>query len=431
MRKITIIGGGLAGCECAYQLLKRGYEVDLYEMRPERGTPAHKTDKLCELVCSNSLKSTDVATSQGALKKEAALLDCFVLRMAESCAVPAGGALAVDREKFSEKVEEELLRFPNLNLIRKENAEIGDWTVVAAGPLASEKLTDRIAALSGEEHLHFFDAVAPIVKADSIDMDHAFFAGRYGKGGEDYLNLPMEKDEYYAFVKELVGAEKALLRDFEKGDVFEACMPVEVMAARGEDTLRFGPLRPVGLFDPKTGKRPYAVVQMRKEDAAGTLYNMVGFQTNLKFGEQKRVFGMIPALHDAEFVRYGVMHRNTFVNAPVLLNEDFSLKKNDTVFFAGQISGVEGYVESVVGGLMCAINIDRRVKGLLSAIPPETTLTGGLMRYVAAPNPDFQPMHVSFALLPPIEGVRDKKKRKEEYGKRAVSDMERFASEIL
>ena len=431
MRKITIIGGGLAGCECAYQLLKRGYEVDLYEMRPERGTPAHKTDKLCELVCSNSLKSTDVATSQGALKKEAALLDCFVLRMAESCAVPAGGALAVDREKFSEKVEEELLRFPNLNLIRKENAEIGDWTVVAAGPLASEKLTDRIAALSGEEHLHFFDAVAPIVKADSIDMDHAFFAGRYGKGGEDYLNLPMEKDEYCAFVKELVGAEKALLRDFEKGDVFEACMPVEVMAARGEDTLRFGPLRPVGLFDPKTGKRPYAVVQMRKEDAAGTLYNMVGFQTNLKFGEQKRVFGMIPALHDAEFVRYGVMHRNTFVNAPVLLNEDFSLKKNDTVFFAGQISGVEGYVESVVGGLMCAINIDRRVKGLLSAIPPETTLTGGLMRYVAAPNPDFQPMHVSFALLPPIEGVRDKKKRKEEYGKRAVSDMERFASEIL
>ena len=431
MRKITIIGGGLAGCECAYQLLKRGYEVDLYEMRPERGTPAHKTDKLCELVCSNSLKSTDVGTSQGALKKEAALLDCFVLRMAEACAVPAGGALAVDREKFSEKVEEELLRFPNLNLIRKENAEINDWTVIAAGPLASEKLTDKIAALSGEEHLHFFDAVAPIVKADSIDMDHAFFAGRYGKGGEDYLNLPMEKDEYYAFVKELVGAEKALLRDFEKGDVFEACMPVEVMAARGEDTLRFGPLRPVGLFDPKTGRRPYAVVQMRKEDANGVLYNMVGFQTNLKFGEQKRVFGMIPALHDAEFVRYGVMHRNTFVNAPMLLNEDFSLKKNDTVFFAGQISGVEGYVESIVGGLMCAINIDRRAKGLPSVIPPETTLTGGLMRYVAAPNPDFQPMHVSFALLPSIEGIRDKKKRKEEYGKRAVSDMERFASEIL
>ncbi len=429
--KIKIIGGGLAGCECAYQLLKRGYSVDLYEMRPSVGTPAHKTDKLCELVCSNSLKSTDVATSQGALKKEAKALDCFVLRVAETCAVPAGGALAVDRELFSEKVEQELFSMPNLNLIREECDEIDDWTVIAAGPLASQKLTDKIALLSGEEHLHFYDAVAPIVKKESIDMDHAFFAGRYGKGGEDYLNLPLDKEEYYAFVKELVSAERALLRDFEKGDVFEACMPVEVMAARGEDTLRFGPLRPVGLTDPATGRRPYAVVQLRKEDAAGNLYNLVGFQTNLKFGEQKRVFGMIPALKDAEFVRYGVMHRNTFINAPALLNDDFSLKKNGTVFFAGQISGVEGYMESIVGGLMCAINIDRKARGLEPILPPETTLTGSLMRYVSTPNPDFQPMHVSFALLPSIEGIRDKKKRKEEYGKRAVSDMERFVSENI
>ena len=339
--------------------------------------------------------------------------------------------MAVDRELFSEKVEQELCSMPNLNLIREECDEIDDWTVIAAGPLASQKLTDKIALLSGEEHLHFYDAVAPIVKKESIDMDHAFFAGRYGKGGEDYLNLPLDKEEYYAFVKELVSAERALLRDFEKGDVFEACMPVEVMAARGEDTLRFGPLRPVGLTDPATGRRPYAVVQLRKEDAAGNLYNLVGFQTNLKFGEQKRVFGMIPALKDAEFVRYGVMHRNTFINAPALLNDDFSLKKNGTVFFAGQISGVEGYMESIVGGLMCAINIDRKARGLEPILPPETTLTGSLMRYVSTPNPDFQPMHVSFALLPSIEGIRDKKKRKEEYGKRAVSDMERFVSENI
>ncbi len=431
MKKIKVIGGGLAGCECAYQLLKRGYSVDLYEMRPSVGTPAHKTSKLCELVCSNSLKSTDVATSQGALKKEAELLDCFLLRIAKTCAVPAGGALAVDRDLFSEKAEQELLSMPNLNLVREECDEIDDWTVIAAGPLASKELTDRISVLFGEEHLHFYDAVAPIVKKDSIDMEHAFFAGRYGKGGEDYLNLPLDKEEYYAFVKELVGAEKVLLKDFEKGDVFEACMPVEVMAARGEDTLRFGPLRPVGLTDPATGRRPYAVVQLRKEDAAGNLYNLVGFQTNLKFGEQKRVFGMIPALKEAEFVRYGVMHRNTFINAPALLNSDFSLKKNGSIFFAGQISGVEGYMESIVGGLMCAINIDRKARGFESILPPVTTLTGSLMRYVSTPNQDFQPMHVSFALLPPIEGIRDKKKRKEEYGKRAVSDMERFVSDNI
>lgn len=429
--KIRIIGGGLAGCECAYQLLKRGYEVDLYEMRPVTNTPAHKTDKLCELVCSNSLKSIDPATSQGALKGEMEILDSLVLREAKKCSVPAGGALAVDREKFSEAVESILSTYPGLRIVRQECTEIADWTVIAAGPLASEGIAESIEKLYGAEYLRFYDAVAPIIDASSIDYDHAFFAGRYGKGGEDYLNLPLTKEEYYSFVEELKNAEKVILRDFEKGDVFEACMPVEVMAQRGEDTLRFGPLRPVGLIDPKTGKRPFAVVQMRKEDAEGKMYNLVGFQTNLKFGEQKRVFGMIPALKNADFVRYGVMHRNTFINAPVLLNEDMSLRKNEKVFFAGQISGVEGYMESAMSGLMCAINIDRKIQGKGSVIPPETTMFGALMRYITTPTTDFQPMHVSFSLVPTLEGIRDKKKRKEEYGKRAVADMRLFAENLL
>ncbi len=429
--KITIIGGGLAGCECAYQLLKRGYEVDLYEMRPTLSTPAHQTDKLAELVCSNSLKSVSVATSQGALKEELRLLDCLLLKVAERVSVPAGGALAVNRALFSEEVEKELFAFDKLRVIREERVEINDWTVVAAGPLASEKLTDSLQKKCGVGYLNFYDAVAPIVSTESVDMDKAFFAGRYGKGGEDYLNLPITKEEYITFARELVSAEKVVLHDFEKKDVFDACMPIEVMAARGEDTMRFGPLRPVGLTDPKTGRRPYAVVQLRKEDAEGTMYNLVGFQTNLKFGEQQRVFGMIPALHDAEFVRFGVMHRNTFIDAPKVLSADFSLKFNGKIFFAGQISGVEGYVESIMSGLMCAVEIDRKARGLDAVLPPKTTLIGSLMRYIATENVDFQPMHVSFSLLPPMTEVRDKKERKEAYGMRAVTDMKQFVSDIL
>ncbi len=427
---IKIIGGGLAGCECAYQLLKRGYSVELYEMRPIKQTPIHKTNKLCELVCSNSLKSNDPITAQGALKKEMELLDSLILNQAKECSVPAGGALAVDRDEFAERVQTRLTSFPDFHLIREEHTEIDDWTVIAAGPLASDNLTKKIAELTGSDELHFYDAVAPIITSESIDMDHAFFAGRYGKGGEDYLNLPLNKEEYESFVTELKNAEKVILHEFEKGEVFEACMPVEVMAGRGDDALRFGPLRPVGLTDPKTGKRPYAVVQLRKEDASGRLYNLVGFQTNLKFSEQKRVFGLIPALKEAEFVRYGVMHRNTFINAPKVINADFSLVGNEKVFFAGQISGVEGYMESAMCGLIVAINLDRKYRNKTFIAMPETTLFGGLMKYVTSPNMNFQPMHVGFPLLPVIEGIRDKQKRKEAYAGRALTDMEQYVETI-
>lgn len=434
--KITVIGGGLAGCECAYQLLKRGYYVDLYEMRPVKGTPVHKTGALAELVCSNSLKSDDPNTVQGLLKNELRAFDSMVLRAAEETRVPAGGALAVDRTEFSAAVERELARFEKLNIIREEVTEIPDtndgFVVIATGPLTEGRFAESITRLTGESELHFYDAVAPIVTAESVDESKSFFAGRYGKGGDDYLNCPMNKEEYAAFCEELANAETVILKDFENKDVFNACMPIEIMAKRGEDCMRFGPLRPVGIYDPGTGKRPYAVVQLRKEDNYDSLYNIVGFQTNLKFGEQKRVFGMIPALKDAEFVRYGVMHRNTFLNAPKTLNADFSCKNDERVFFAGQISGVEGYLESVMSGLMCAINADRANGGKTRVVPPEETATGSLMRYLAAENSDFQPMHVSYSLMPPLENPdRDKKKRKEQYSRRAVEAMEKFAETIL
>ena len=431
--KITVLGGGLAGCECAYQLAKRGYDVDLYEMRPNKQTAVHKTGDLAELVCSNSLKSTDVNTAQGLLKYELKRLDCMILRVAETCSVPAGGALAVDRKLFSEGVEKELKRFPNITVKREEATSINSdgYTVVATGPLTEGELANEIARITGMDSLRFYDAVAPIVSAESVDMEKAFFAGRYGKGGDDYLNCPMDKEEYLAFWQEIVNAETVILKEFEKKDVFNACMPIEIMAKRGEDAMRFGPLRPVGLRDPKTGVRPYAVVQLRKEDNYNGFYNLVGFQTNLKFGEQKRVFGMIPALKNAEFVRYGVMHRNTFLNAPETLNADFSLKGNENVFFGGQISGVEGYLESTMSGLFCAIAIDRAIRGKEKIIPPETTACGSLMKYVSSPNKDFQPMHVGYALMPELsERIKDKKKRKEEYSRRAIAAIEQFAEKI-
>lgn len=427
--RIDVVGGGLAGSEAAYQLLKRGVEVVMYELRGAGNTPCHKTDNLAELVCSNSLKSEAEDTASGLLKAELDLLDCMLLRCARECRVPAGGALAVDREKFSEKVEETLSSFENFRLVRKEVTSL-DFeypTVIASGPLTSDALANAIADRLGADYLGFYDAVAPIVDAESVDMESAFFATRYDKGDPtDYLNCPLNKEEYEAFVKELVNAKVATLHEFDKREIFEACMPVEVMAKRGDDTLRYGPMRPVGIRD-KEGKRPYAVVQLRKENAHGTAYNLVGFQTNLTFGEQKRVFGMIPALKNAEFLRYGVMHRNTFLCAPRLLTAGFLLKEDGKTAFAGQMTGVEGYVESIASGLIAALNIYAEAKGEEEIVFPATTICGQLQRHVSTDNENYQPMNANFGILPPAgEKIRDKKMRKVAYFNRGVQDMKRF-----
>lgn len=420
MNRIKIIGGGLAGCEAAYQLLKRGYLVDLYEMRPKVSTPIHQTDNLAELVCSNSFKSNDENTAQGLLKYELNAMDSLILKVAKRCSVPAGGALAVDRLDFSLLIEKELKTFDNLNIIREECSDISPYTIVASGPLTSSLLSEKIAELLGENQLNFYDAVAPIVSYESVDMTNAFFAGRYNKGGDDYINCPLNEKEYYDFVDNLISSDKIILKEFETKDIFNACMPIEIMAEKGKDSMRFGPLRPVGIYDPVTNKRPFAVVQLRKEDNANKCYNIVGFQTNLKFSEQKRVFGIIPALKNAEYMRYGVMHRNTFINAPKVLNANFSLKKDDSIFFAGQISGVEGYLESAMSGLIAAINMARKIDNKEAFIPPIETMTGSLMHYISSENKDFQPMHVSFMLVPElVEKIKDKQKRKEEYSNRA------------
>lgn len=427
--RIDVVGGGLAGSEAAYQLLKRGVEVVMYELRGAGNTPCHKTDNLAELVCSNSLKSEAEDTASGLLKAELDLLDCMLLRCARECRVPAGGALAVDREKFSEKVEETLTSFENFRLVRKEVTSL-DFeypTVIASGPLTSDALANAIADRLGADYLGFYDAVAPIVDAESVDMDSAFFATRYDKGDPtDYLNCPLNKEEYEAFVKELVNAKVATLHEFDKREIFEACMPVEVMAKRGDDTLRYGPMRPVGIRD-KEGKRPYAVVQLRKENAYGTAYNLVGFQTNLTFGEQKRVFGMIPALKNAEFLRYGVMHRNTFLCAPKLLTAGFLLKEDGKTAFAGQMTGVEGYVESIASGLIAALNIYAEATGEEEIVFPATTICGQLQRHVSTDNENYQPMNANFGILPPAgEKIRDKKMRKVAYFNRGIQDMKRF-----
>lgn len=427
--RIDVVGGGLAGSEAAYQLLKRGVEVVMYELRGAGNTPCHKTDNLAELVCSNSLKSEAEDTASGLLKAELDLLDCMLLRCARECRVPAGGALAVDREKFSEKVEETLTSFENFRIVRKEVTSL-DFeypTVIASGPLTSDALANAIADRLGADYLGFYDAVAPIVDAESVDMESAFFATRYDKGDPtDYLNCPLNKEEYEAFVKELVNAKVATLHEFDKREIFEACMPVEVMAKRGDDTLRYGPMRPVGIRD-KEGKRPYAVVQLRKENAHGTAYNLVGFQTNLTFGEQKRVFGMIPALKNAEFLRYGVMHRNTFLCAPRLLTAGFLLKEDGKTAFAGQMTGVEGYVESIASGLIAALNIYAEATGEEEIVFPATTICGQLQRHVSTDNENYQPMNANFGILPPAgEKIRDKKMRKVAYFNRGIQDMKRF-----
>lgn len=435
MNKVTIIGAGLAGCEAAYQLSKRGIHVDLYDSKPHKLSPAHHSEKLCEIVCSNSFKANRVNSAAGLLKEEMRTLGSLLLQCADRCAVPAGGALAVDREQFSDMVTQAILNDKNITYIPEELTAIPDdgIVIVATGPLTHDALAKDIAARYGES-LRFFDAAAPIVSADSIDMDYAFFESRYGKGGgEDYLNCPMNKAEYEAFYEALVSAERAPVHEFDvmNPKVYEGCMPIEVMAQRGVDTVRFGPMKPVGLRDPRTGHRPWAVLQLRKENAAGTMYNLVGFQTNLKFGEQKRVFSMIPALNHAQFLRYGVMHRNTFINSPRILNSDYSDKENKSRFFAGQLTGVEGYMESASSGLLCGINAARLLSGENTITLPPTTMMGAMARYISDSFvTDFQPMGANFGILPELMNrPRDKAERGQAYADRALADLKLFIKE--
>ena len=414
MKPVTVIGGGFAGCEAALQLAKRCVPVRLYEMKPQKFSPAHKSEALCELVCSNSFKAARIESAAGLLKAEMELLGSVCVACAKETAVPAGGALAVDRDLFSAAVTKRVESEPLIEVVREECKAVPrqGTVIVAAGPLASEALSADIQSLCGAP-LSFFDAAAPIVTAESVDMDRAFTQSRYEKGGDDYINCPMNKEEYLRFYEALVSAETAVLHDFETDGIYEGCMPIEVMAKRGENTVRFGPMKPVGLRDPATGHRPWAVLQLRKENAEGSLYNLVGFQTNLKFGEQKRVFGLIPALAHAEYARYGVMHRNTFLHSPGLLTPAFHTVQNPDLFFAGQITGVEGYMESAASGILAGINAANRALGKPDLILPPTSMMGALSRYIADTSvKDFQPMGAAMGLLPPLdERVRDKRLR--------------------
>ncbi|MBE6829230.1 MAG: methylenetetrahydrofolate--tRNA-(uracil(54)-C(5))-methyltransferase (FADH(2)-oxidizing) TrmFO [Ruminococcaceae bacterium] len=429
---IRVIGAGLAGCEAAWQIARTGTEVELYEMKPSRYSPAHHSPDFAELICSNSLKAERVESAAGLLKEEMRRLHSLLMQCADGCRVPAGGALAVDRDRFSQAVTQKISAHPLIHIHREEIMEIPQdgITVIATGPLTADALAAEIAALCGGS-LSFFDAAAPIVSAESLNRDRIFAASRYDKGGDDaYLNCPMDKEEYERFYAALVSAERAPVHDFDVADpkVYEGCMPVEVMAQRGADTLRFGPLKPVGLRDPHTGHRPWAVVQLRREDSQGTLYNLVGFQTNLKFGEQKRVFGMIPGLENAEYFRYGVMHRNTFLNSPRVLSADYSLRERPSLFFAGQITGVEGYMESASSGIMAGINAVRRLNGQDTLILPDTTMIGALSRYVAyGSEADFQPMGANFGVIPPLEPhIRDKRERYAAFSARSLQELEKI-----
>ncbi len=428
MDKITVIGAGLAGCEAAMQIANAGIYVDLIEMKPQKKSPAHKSDNFAELVCSNSLKAARIDSAAGLLKEEMRNFSSICLESADKCSVAAGGALAVDRDVFSNYITEKIKSHPNINVINDVVTEIPKDTiaVVATGPLTDGELAENIANLTGSENLSFYDAAAPIVTRDSIDFSKAFFASRYGKGTDDYINCPMDKEEYTAFYNELINAESAVLSEFDKPvKVYEGCMPVEILAHRGEDSIRFGPLKPVGLRDPRTDCRPWAVVQLRRENAEGTLFNLVGFQTNLKFPEQKRVFSLIPGLENAEFMRYGVMHRNSFINSPKLLNADLSLKQNENIFFAGQLSGVEGYMESAASGIVAGINAVRRLKMQEPLILPKFTMIGALLGYITDETvTDFQPMGANFGILPPLDQhIRDKRERYSALAQRSVEYM--------
>ena len=472
---ITVIGGGLAGTEAAYQIAKRGIKVKLYEMKPVKFSPAHSNRNLAEIVCSNSFKSNLHTNACGLLKEELRLLDSLLIKTADKVSVPAGQALAVDREKFSDEITKRIENLDNVEIIRKEvgenvdnienKAELVDGTnkeknkvslkklskegivIIATGPLTSDSLSEEIKELTGSDGFHFYDAAAPIIEKDSIDMNIAFWGDRYAQEREKnedindwkkrikeekenaYINLPMNKEEYELFWNELVNAEVVELHNFEKREIFEGCMPIEVMAKRGIDTLRFGPLKPVGFTDPRTGKRPYALVQLRQDNSSGNLFNMVGFQTNLKYGEQKRVFRLIPGLENADFTKYGVMHRNSFINSPELLDATYNLKKNNNIFFAGQITGVEGYVESIASGLVASLNAVAKYKNEKKIIFSEETMIGALSKYISTPNKNFQPMNANFGILPGLEERIKEKKVK--YGKLADRALEELKQQLI
>ena len=430
---ITVIGAGLAGSECAWQLAKRGIEVRLYEMKPGKMSPAHKDKNFAELVCSNSLRSDELTNAVGLLKEEMRRMGSLIMESAEATKVPAGGALAVDREAFSSYVTKKIQNHPLIEVIEEEVTEIPSGEVIiASGPLSSDAIADKIQTLCGDG-LHFYDAVAPIVTFESIDMDSAFFASRYDKGTPDYVNCPMTKDEYLAFHRELISAQEAKIHGFDDGGVFEGCMPVEVMARRGVDTLRYGPLKPVGLIDPRNGEENYAVVQLRKDNSDGTLYNIVGFQTHLTFPEQKRVFSMIPALKDAEFMRYGVMHRNTYLNPPVLLDRYYRLKGDERISFAGQMTGVEGYIESAASGMLVGIETAARTLNLPPVNFPKETAIGALALYISDGTVgNFQPMNINFGIISPLDyRVKGKRNKNAQISERSLAIIDEILKEDI
>ncbi|MCI4126074.1 FADH(2)-oxidizing methylenetetrahydrofolate--tRNA-(uracil(54)-C(5))-methyltransferase TrmFO [Bacillus haynesii] len=430
---VNVIGAGLAGSEAAWQLAKRGINVRLYEMRPVKQTPAHHTDKFAELVCSNSLRANSLTNAVGVLKEEMRVLDSAIIAAADKCSVPAGGALAVDRHEFAANVTEKVKNHPNVTVLNEEVTEIPEGpTIIATGPLTSEALSAKLRELTGEDYLYFYDAAAPIVEKDSLDMDKVYLKSRYDKGEAAYLNCPMTEEEFDRFYDALVSAETVPLKEFEKEIFFEGCMPIEVMAKRGKKTMLFGPMKPVGLEDPKTGKRPYAVVQLRQDDAAGTLYNIVGFQTHLKWGDQKEVLRLIPGLEQAEIVRYGVMHRNTFINSPSLLKATYQFQKRDDLFFAGQMTGVEGYVESAASGLVAGINAARLIQGKEPVAFSNETAIGSMAHYITETNKkNFQPMNANFGLFKELGvKIKNKQERNEQYASRALETIRNISKTL-